>query len=355
VSLAEVENEFAKGLVLEDSTSSLPSRKTYKPRLVEDREKFTRVHGTSHTHVMRSLRDLHAALGGQAPNENATPRIPLYNSQPYPRVDRWVDYAAKHGIAYLLTDGTVGLLLKSKDKEVDSRAGSCVIVRHAKRHTELRARGREHQYIPHGHGASDVEFYEQVDPVEPMRRLDVPAADYYLELDRHGSQKAAAAAREKSLQGAALHRFREVGFLDKFSKFFHKQLNFCTDNSLEPRPDTQAVGHLIHFYQRLGNVGMWRFVDGGLQFNFPDHTKIVIYQGHERFSEAAADILVDAVVLESKDARDMAEFGSVTNDALERRDLKTWRLVDVLDPSGLRRSEAEAIRTNEVQEKLKWM
>jgi len=51
----------------------------------------------------------------------------------------------------------------------------------------------------------------------------------------------------------------------------------------------------------------------------------------------------------------MAEFGSVTNDALERRDLKTWRLVDVLDPSGLRRSEAEAIRTNEVQEKLEWI
>lgn len=352
VSLAEVENEFAKGLVLEDFTPSLPSRRTFKPRMIEDKDKFTRVHGSSHTHVMRSLRDLHTSLGTQTSKDASPSRQPLHNSQPYPRVEKWVDYATKHGIAYLLTDGTLGMILKSRDAEPDTRAASCVVVRHAKRHTELRARGREHQYVPQGPDASEIEIYEQIDPVEPMRRLDVPSSDFHLDLEAHGSQALAASAKLNSLRGAQSQRFKEVGLLDKFGKYMHKQMGSSSDN-FEPQGDKEAVGHLIHFYQRLGNVGVWRFVDGGVQFNFPDHTKIVIYQGHERFSEA--EILVDVVYLEPRDAKDMAAYGLVTHEALERRDLKTFRLIDIQQTSALRRSEVEIIRTNEVQEKLDWI
>lgn len=126
-----------------------------------------------------------------------------------------------------------------------------------------------------------------------------------------------------------------------------------TSDSFETSPDKEAVGHLIHFYQRLGNVGAWRFADGGIQFNFPDHTKIVIYQGHSVLSEA--ETLVDLIYLEPRDAKDMAAYGLVTHEALERRDLKTFRLSEIQRPNSLRRSECEIIRTNEVQQKLDWI
>lgn len=347
VSLAEVENGFANGMILDDAPA-LPSRRIFKPRMVEDKDKFTRVHGTSHTHIMRSLRDLHASLGSVTDNPTFN-RPPLQSMQPYPRVEKWVDYATKHGIAYLLTDGSLGMVLKSREE--DSKASSCVVVRHAKRHTELRARGKEYQYVPQGSGVSDVEFYEQVDPTEPTRRLDVPATAFKLDLESHSSQSSAANSLLSTLRGAESQRLKEVGLLDKFGKYMHKQMG--SSDSTTPQQGEEAVGHLIHFYQRLGNVGAWRFADGGIQFNFPDHTKIVVYQGFDSLSEA--ETLVDLIYLEPRDAKDMASYGQITHEALERRDLKTFRLSDIRHLSGLRRSEIEIIRTNEVAEKLDWI
>ncbi|KAK5940714.1 Cell cycle serine/threonine-protein kinase cdc5/MSD2 [Knufia obscura] len=347
VSLAEVENEFAKGMIL-DEAPALPSRRIFKPRMVENKDTFTRVHGTSHTHIMRSLRDLHASLGSTK-EKTSSSKSQLQSLQPYPRVEKWVDYATKHGIAYLLTDGSLGMILKSREE--DSKASSCIVVRHAKRHTELRARGKEHQYVPQGPSVSDIEFYEQTDPTEPTRRLDVPASTFKLDLESHSSQSAAANALLSGLRGAESQRLKEVGLLDKFGKYMHKQMG--SSDSSTPQQDEEAVGHLIHFYQRLGNVGAWRFADGGIQFNFPDHTKIVVYQGFDSLSEA--ETLVDLIYLEPRDAKDMASYGQITHEALERRDLKTFRLSDIQRQSGLRRSEMEIIRTNEIAEKLDWI
>ncbi|KAK5106256.1 Cell cycle serine/threonine-protein kinase cdc5/MSD2 [Lithohypha guttulata] len=352
VSLAEVENEFAKGMILDDPPA-LPPRTIFKPRLIEDKDRHTRVHGTSHTHVMRSLRDLHTSLS--TPKDSSASHTPFQTSQPYPRVEKWVDYATKHGIAYLLTDGSLGMVLKSKEE--DNKASGCVVVRHAKRHAELRTRGKEYQYVPQSPNASDVEFYEQIDMTEPMRRLDVPASKFHLDIERHGSQSAAANALLASSKGAESQRLKEVGLLDKFGKYMHKQMSSISassDTTSISQSDDQAVGHLIHFYQRLGNVGAWRFADGGIQFNFPDHTKIVIYQSYTKLNEPA-EVMVDLIHLEPRDARDLAEFGQITHEALERRDLKTFRLSDIQRLNGFRRSEIEILRTNEVAEKLDWI
>ncbi|KAK4918461.1 Cell cycle serine/threonine-protein kinase cdc5/MSD2 [Elasticomyces elasticus] len=324
VSLAEVEKEFAKGLSIQDQPP-MPCRRTYKPRIVEDRDKYTRVHGTSHTHVSRSLRDLHNALGQTPSDSSTTSRRPVDKPQPYPRVEKWVDYATKHGIAYLLTDGSLGIVLKSKEEE--NKSSGCVVIRNAKRHTELRTRGREHQFVPQASGSSDVEFYEQIDPVEPMRRLDVPPFELELDLDNNSSAISAAAAKAATLRGAELSRWKEITLLDKFGKYMHKQMG-SSDTSSSVSSSSDSVGHLIHFYQRLGN-------------------------GHSSLSEA--EIMVDVIYLEPRDAKDMAAYGLVTHEALERRDLKTFRLVDVQQPVSLRRSETEIIRANEVQEKLNWI
>lgn len=348
VSLAEVENEFAKGMIL-DTPQALPSRHIFKPRMIEDKDKYTRVHGTSHTHVMRSLRDLHSSLG--VSKDSLPAPKSLQQPQPYPRVEKWVDYATKHGIAYLLTDGSLGMVLKSKEE--DNKASGCVVVRHAKRHAELRTRGKEHQYVPQSPGSSDVEFYEQIDMTEPMRRLDIPASSFHLDIGRHGSQSAAANVLLTTLRGAESQRLKEVGLLDKFGKYMHKQMGSISSDTPIPSAD-ESVGHLIHFYQRLGNVGAWRFADGGIQFNFPDHTKLVIYQSIPSFSEPA-ETLIDLIYLEPRDAKDLASFGQITHEALERRDLKTFSLNAIRRGEGLRRSELEILRTNEVVEKLDWI
>lgn len=375
VSLAEVEDDFAHKLRLNEPRPDVLSRASFKPRLIDDHEPYTRVHGTSYTHVMRSLRDLHSALGDSTSNVRNT-RSPSTRARPYPRVDKWVDYATKHGIAYLLTDGTLGMLLKSRTDPTNphsaTKPSASIVLRRAKRHVELRSRNKTLQYVPQGEGVSPVEFYEQSDASEPMRRLEVAADKFALDMDGHESQSAAATALLQTCQGSENYRLKEVGLLDKFGKYMHKQMGTADGDVSSSRVSTRsqrhgdenndnAPGHLITFYQRIGNVGTWRFADGGIQFNFPDHTKLVLYTAHERLSES--EVHVDFTYLEPSDAIDMRDYGSVTHEALFRRAIASWRLSDILTSStnttisstNLSRKETEIIRTNEVGEKLDWV
>jgi hypothetical protein len=62
------------------------------------------------------------------------------------------------------------------------------------------------------------------------------------------------------------------------------------DDGLADAPASrQTSGQFIKFYQRLGNVGIWGFGDGAFQFNFPDHTKLVISPGRTRSSSPWID------------------------------------------------------------------
>lgn len=376
VSLAEVEDDFARKLKLNESKPDFLAKVNFKPRLIDDHEPYTRVHGTSYTHVMRSVGDLHSALN--SPTLDTRPARPSsVRSRPYPRVDKWVDYATKHGIAYLLTDGTLGMLLKSRSDPANPQSipkpSASIVLRRAKRHVELRSRNKTLQYVPQGEGVSPVEFYEQHDASEPMRRLEVAADKFALDMDSHESQSAAATTLLQTCQGSENYRLKEVGLLDKFGKYMHKQMGSADGDIANSRSSTRsqrhcednddnAPGHLITFYQRIGNVGAWRFADGGIQFNFPDHTKLVIYTAHERLSES--EVRVDFTYLEPSDAIDMRDYGSVTHEALFRRAIASWRLSDILASNrntstvastNLSRKETEIIRTNEVCEKLDWV
>ena len=72
---------------------------------------------------------------------------------------------------------------------------------------------------------------------------------------------------------------------EKFGKYMTQTLGKSdsdTDESGETTSTSRArkaqsiAGPFVKFYQRLGNVGIWGFGDGSFQFNFPDHTKLVI-------------------------------------------------------------------------------
>ncbi|OCT48958.1 hypothetical protein CLCR_04536 [Cladophialophora carrionii] len=321
----------------------------HQARIIARADRASLVPHSSSSAVLRSLQDLHAVLDPRGTLEKR-PRS-AYGTRKvrprsdYPRVDKWVDYSTRHGIAYILTDGTVGMVLKSS--EDNKMPSSCVVVRNASAHTIKRARGLEYQFVPQGPDAQDVEFYEQTDYQMGMVRLDVPASTFLLDLQSHPSQVAAANAIQATLSGSEAERMKEVALLDKFGKYMNKQGGHGASSDKQSK-------HFIHFYQRVGNVTVWRYADGGLQFNFPDHTKITVYKQGSEAGVEDSHWQVNCVYLMPTDAVGLANHGIVSSEAMERRDELSLPLEDIMADS-LRRSEMEIVRTNEIKEKLCWV
>ncbi|EXJ88459.1 PLK protein kinase [Capronia coronata CBS 617.96] len=330
--------------------TSLPK---HQPRIISPGDPAMRVSNSTGRDVLMSLQSLHRALDVRRYDEAVRRPRSGYGTRKaraistYPRVDKWVDYSTRHGIAYILSDATVGMILKSS--EDNSIPSSCVVIRDASNHTIKRAKGLEYQFVPQGQGARDVEFYEQSDYEVGMKRLDVPARQFWLDLERHPSQIAAANAVQAGLEGSEAERMKEVALLDKFGKYMNKQ----SGSSGAEGKDIGKSGHFVHFYQRVGNVGVWRFADGGLQFNFPDHTKLTVHQ-QNLSQDGSQQYVVDCVYLVPTDATNVARHGLITAEAMERRDQLSLPLEDIMTDV-LRRSETEIIRTNEIKEKLCWI
>ncbi|OAP63737.1 hypothetical protein AYL99_02964 [Fonsecaea erecta] len=332
-------------------TMSFPK---HQPRIIAGIDRATLVPQSSNVDVLHSLQNLHKALDPRRFDEAGRRPRSAYGTRKvrtrsnYPRVDKWVDYSTRHGIAYILSDGTVGMILKSS--EDNSLPSSCVVVRHASTHTIRRAKGLEYQFVPQGPDAADVEFYEQSDYEKGMQRLDVPARKFRLDLETHPNQVAAANAIQTRLEGSEAERMKEVALLDKFGKYMNKQGRH--DDSASGRAADKGQ-HFVHFYQRVGNVGVWRFADGGLQFNFPDHTKITIHGLAAEEDGEDGPYRVNCVYLMPTDAIGLASHGGLSGEAMERRDEVSLPLEDIMSGT-LRRSEMEIVRTNEIKEKLCW-
>ncbi|RMZ85278.1 hypothetical protein DV738_g170, partial [Chaetothyriales sp. CBS 135597] len=296
---------------------SYTSRKS-NTRLICSNDSWSLLPGTSADAVLLQLHDLHTKLGTRQSSQSSTP----YSSRRtrsrtgYPRVEKWVDYSSKHGIAYILTDGTLGMVIKSSTDNV--RPSACVVVRNARRHTIQRARGAVAQLVPQGPAAKDIEFYEQSDLSKDMSKCTVPASAFEIDEQHHGTLAAATHAAQSAMSASLTEKFRELVLLDK-----------------------------------VGNVGVWRFADGGLQFNFPDHTKLTIYL--DRTSRTSPHpYLVDLIYLEPSDALDLARSGRLTTEALERRNSVTLALSDIA-ADNLRRAEADIVQSNQVKQKLMWI
>lgn len=325
----------------------------HRPRIIAPTDIATAVPHSSSRAVVHSLQSLHRALDTRGSDESVRRPRSAYGTRKvrttsqYPRVDKWVDYSTRHGIAYILTDATVGMILKSS--EDNSMPSSCVVVRNASTHTLKRAKGLEYQFVPQGRHAHDVEFYEQSDYDLDMRRVDVPARDFLLDLEKYPSQVSAASAIQAGLEGSEAERMKEVALLDKFGKYMNKQTGHS--DSIDKKETAQSA-HFVHFYQRVGNVGVWRFADGGLQFNFPDHTKLTVRQQESDNGELLYQ--VDCVHLVPTDAISLGHYGIISAEAMERRTPASYPLEDIMTDV-LRRSEMEIIRTNEIKEKLSWI
>ncbi|ETS87620.1 hypothetical protein PFICI_01448 [Pestalotiopsis fici W106-1] len=199
-------------------------------------------------------------------------------------VVKWVDYSNKFGLGYILNDGSVGCVLKSLPGK--ARGGktvklppSCIVVRDAESHCQRRhdpGYPDRHQIVPM---TQPIQFFEN-NGEAGLSAVNVPPRQFKISVDEDGTPG-------KVPVGKDIYDYRKREHLILWKKFANYMMAYGRDQEA-PTDDTGhiqiptstsstvAPSDVVTFYQRIGDVGCWVFADGHLQFNFPDHTKIVL-------------------------------------------------------------------------------
>jgi myosin-1 len=151
-----------------------------------------------------------------------------------PFVSKWVDYSRKHGIGFVLEDGTVGCLTVATSKHPVTSA----YVHEGQEHLLKLAKDPTHMaQLP-------IEFVAASKEAKALTRVQ---------------------AMEK-------HRRDQLQVLwQKFARYM------CVQLGIEdaPRKKTPCQSNFVKFYQRLGNVGFWGFGDGSFQVMIFDKDGVV--------------------------------------------------------------------------------
>jgi Protein kinase domain len=319
-----------------------------KPIVIGPADKSYLVPGTSPENVLRSLEEMYRELTPKdAVHANVPRPFRKFTPTPHPVVEKWVDYTERYGIGYILSDGTAGLALKSSNDNAKSRP--CVVVRCAKEHYIRRIREEEVQIVPQGAQALPVEFYESLDD-RGLRETQVPASDFRYDEGEseewiEGKELVARLSTQAKDEHAA-ERVRLVGLLDKFGKY----MTNLNASDTEEVADAKA-NSFIKFYQRLGNVGIWGFGDGSYQFNFPDHTKLLVHRSGD--DDGGQSLMLDLYYLQPEDAAYLAKYGSMTEGSMERRDSVTAPVSEIF--GGEMSHHVSILARNQVLEKLSWI
>jgi serine/threonine protein kinase len=302
---------------------------------------------TSPENVLQSLREAYRDLSPKSVVRAKSSRAFHRSlSNPHPVVEKWVDYTDRYGIGYILSDGTAGLALKSSND--NARSSTCVAIRNAKEHYLSRLREEEVQIVPQGPQALPVEFYESFDE-GGLRKMEVPAKNFRYQQERSekwiNGKEVVARLSEQAKEECTAERVRLVGLLDKFGKYMTNLNSSDVDELVETKADS-----FIKFYQRLGNVGIWGFGDGSFQYNFPDHTKLLVYRSSQIDGRR---LMLDLYYLQPEDATYLANSGSMTERSMERRDSISAPISEILGSEDAKYENIFA--TNQVLGKLSWI
>lgn len=203
----------------------------------------------------------------------------------HPVVVKWVDYSNKFGIGYILVNGTAGCVFKGSSTGDRLTNPTCIVVPGAENHLRQRKTGTSSypeitQLVPRR--GPDVEFVENCG-LDGLKRVVIPASTYRTEPSDSGTE----GRLGPGLDSFDHERRKKVCLWDKFGKYmtqaFSKEDHDGADLPLDDPPPTSSkvTAPFVTFYQRLGNTGIWAFSDTSLQFNFPDHTKVVISNAGE--------------------------------------------------------------------------
>jgi hypothetical protein len=188
---------------------------------------------------LTTFRDnLSAALSNTLPPSSA----PAAESGRLPFVSRWVDYSRKHGVGYVLSDGTVGCIINASSKNGGTPV-THVFVRNGQRWLSKVGKSME------GLESISMEILE----------------DCHTEGIKRKIYKGLGSVREGSIQKEEERR-RTLGVLwVKFGRYM------CQSLDGEETDASRSDGNFVRFYQRIGNVGIWAFADGCLQVSLRPH------------------------------------------------------------------------------------
>ncbi|EFX03036.1 serine/threonine-protein kinase [Grosmannia clavigera kw1407] len=288
-------------------------------------------------------------------------------------VVKWVDYTNKFGLGYILNDGSVGCILRAihVPGEASELPPSCLMVRGAERHIQRRedvSYPDRQQIVPmgrrrsgdvvEGEGEGAIRFYEN-NGERGLRRVCVDASRFRVAVD----SRSGAAGKLSAGRDAFDHRKRErIVLWKKFANYmlaYGRELegnqatadarnpsssssssssstsSSSASSALSSQPLSASDDAVVTFYQRFGDVGCWVFGDGHLQFNFPDHTKMVL---------DAAGVSCHFWHLPAAAAERLAATGLVDEEALDSRSVLSYPLQTLLNFSSVPSSASAASR-----------
>lgn len=284
------------------------------PSLFNSREILETLPSSKPEQVLQDLKNFHAELERALKSRSLSQTEA--NARPTPPiVIKWVDYTNKFGLGYILSNGSVGCIFRSST--VSTAAGSgripptCVLVRDAERHLRLKSN----------------EDYEERDQLVPQSGSRI---DFYENRKDEGICRARVHPRRfavvggKMAKGADEYQDRKSEKIVLWNKFAKYMTQFGRDPDEDVLQKTSEDGSdaVVTFYQRFGDVGCWRFGDGSFQFNFPDHTKIIL---------SSDGTWCDFYHLPLEAARDFAHTGALQSAALDDRQKLSYPLQTLLN------------------------
>ena len=320
-----------------------------RPSLFNPSELQERIPNSEPDAVLMRLRKLQAeldrALNARTMAFMSATRDKAHSTPPQ-IVVKWVDYTNKFGLGYILNDGSIGCILRSIQVEPSGSAASsgaeaghlppaCLLIHDAERHIQRRedpSYADRHQIVPMSSSGSEGIYFYENNGEQGLGRVRVDPNRFRVAVD----PRTGAAGKLSAGKDVYDHRKRErIVLWKKFANYmlaYGRELDGgvderARDNARKPTP-ASVVDHsvipsdVVTFYQRFGDVGCWVFCDGHLQFNFPDHTKIVLDAGGVwcHFWHLPADA-----------AQRMASTGLLEEAALDERSVLSYPLQTLLN------------------------
>ncbi|KAL8639095.1 MAG: hypothetical protein Q9228_003827 [Teloschistes exilis] len=253
--------------------------------LISPGEQVERLPETSSTHVVARLEHLrkeldeafHTAAGDldilrfHLSSQSDGTRRPRDSP---PLVTKWVDYTNRLGVGYTLANGSMGCLLKA-DRDYESPQCGVLVANMLSHYQRLKKPSYSEASQAMPRTGAPVEFSEDYG-ADGMTRLLVPADRFEMQTKADGVTR-----MRRTDDIYEQEKRRRVSIWRRFADYM--ALNLATDRSAGPVDAPKASGKhvpspLLRFYQRLGSVSVWAFADGALQFNFPDHTKLMLHR-----------------------------------------------------------------------------
>lgn len=317
------------------SSSSSSSHKRQKSNTISSASLFspterqTTIGETEPDMILWRLRKLQTELE-RALNSRTMAIVSSKNeSPPHPHVVvKWVDYTNKFGLGYILNDGSVGCILRDIPTTDGTKTAMLppagIFIRGAERHINRqkdRTYAERAQPIPM---TEPIKFFEN-NGEAGLSEVLVSPEHFRVPINEDGTAG-------KMNPGRDIHQHRKRERIILWKKFANYMMAYGRDEAV-PAEEADTAGpmspgqkgtsaELVTFYQRFGDVGCWVYCDGHLQFNFPDHTKIVI---------DSTGTWCHFWHLPKEAAQKLAEDGTIEGAALDERAMLSYPLQTLLN------------------------